>query len=316
MVFLADAIVDGIPALRLVRQPTLPAPSPVAPQSFMVPHLWCRYPSWSLTCGAAILHGPSPVVPLSFMVPPLWCRYPSWSLPCGASILHGPSPVVPLSFMVSHLWCLYPSWSLTCGASILHGPSPVVPLSFMVPHLWCLYPSWSLTCGAAILHGPSPVVPLSFMVPHLWCLYPSWSLTCGAAILHGPSPVVPLSFMVLRSPGAAQRTSHPLPNSQTSEPFHGFNPYGFPHSGDLHHTSRSPPPWALQVDDDVYLNVERLLQATRQWDAIGAGYIGCMKHGDTYDDPDARWYEPQHEIIGPTYFLHAFGSIYALVGAM
>jgi hypothetical protein len=45
-----------------------------------------------------------------------------------------------------------------------------------------------------------------------------------------------------------------------------------------------------------------------------AGYVGCMKHGSTWTRPGTRWYEPQHLLVGPTYYLHAYGSIYALSG--
>ena len=37
-----------------------------------------------------------------------------------------------------------------------------------------------------------------------------------------------------------------------------------------------------------------------------------MKHGVTWTQPGTRWYEPAHLLIGPTYYLHAYGSIYAL----
>ncbi len=45
-----------------------------------------------------------------------------------------------------------------------------------------------------------------------------------------------------------------------------------------------------------------------------AGYVGCMKHGVTWTQPGTRWFEPAHLLIGATYYLHAYGSIYALSG--
>ncbi len=38
-----------------------------------------------------------------------------------------------------------------------------------------------------------------------------------------------------------------------------------------------------------------------------AGYVGCMKHGVVRTDPASRWFEPQHLLLGPTYYLHAYG---------
>lgn len=72
------------------------------------------------------------------------------------------------------------------------------------------------------------------------------------------------------------------------------------------------------MDDDVYLNPLRLLAASRQWDRMnnGAGvqYVGCMKHGYPWRQPGTRWYEPQHLLVGYTYWLHAYGSLYAIAG--
>lgn len=39
------------------------------------------------------------------------------------------------------------------------------------------------------------------------------------------------------------------------------------------------------MDDDVYLNTARLLDAARQWDKMGAQYVGCMKHGVVWRQP-------------------------------
>ncbi|GMH38302.1 hypothetical protein BSKO_06186 [Bryopsis sp. KO-2023] len=70
--------------------------------------------------------------------------------------------------------------------------------------------------------------------------------------------------------------------------------------------------WYMKVDDDVYLMVERVLLAAKQWAKMGAGYIGCMKHGPVLQNEGNRWYEPQHLLIGKEYYLHAYGSIYVL----
>lgn len=70
----------------------------------------------------------------------------------------------------------------------------------------------------------------------------------------------------------------------------------------------------LKLDDDVYLNPMRLLAASRQWDSMHAQYVGCMKHGLPFKQPHHRWYEPAHLLVGYTYWLHAYGSIYAIAG--
>ncbi|PNH08278.1 putative beta-1,3-galactosyltransferase 14, partial [Tetrabaena socialis] len=70
--------------------------------------------------------------------------------------------------------------------------------------------------------------------------------------------------------------------------------------------------WIVKADDDVYLVPQRLPAAAVQWERMGAGYVGCMKRGKVWTEAGARWYEPQHLLLGPTYFMHAYGSAYAL----
>ena len=72
------------------------------------------------------------------------------------------------------------------------------------------------------------------------------------------------------------------------------------------------PDWVVKVDDDVYYMIERTLLAMKQWDKMGATYVGCMKHGHVWTTEDSRWYEPQHLLFGSDYYLHAYGSIYAM----
>lgn len=70
--------------------------------------------------------------------------------------------------------------------------------------------------------------------------------------------------------------------------------------------------WVVKIDDDVYLIVDRLHLAQRQWREMSAGYIGCIKHGYVWEEEGSRWYEPKHLLIGKEYYLHAYGSIYVL----
>jgi hypothetical protein len=70
----------------------------------------------------------------------------------------------------------------------------------------------------------------------------------------------------------------------------------------------------LKLDDDVYLNPSRLLAASAQWGRMGAQYLGCMKHGYPLRTPGTKWYEPAHLLVGANYWLHTYGSIYAISG--
>jgi hypothetical protein len=56
--------------------------------------------------------------------------------------------------------------------------------------------------------------------------------------------------------------------------------------------------WVVKVDDDVYLMPSRLLLAQEQWGRMGAGYIGCMKHGAVWTRSGTRWFEPDSLLLG------------------
>lgn len=72
--------------------------------------------------------------------------------------------------------------------------------------------------------------------------------------------------------------------------------------------------WIVKLDDDVYLIPPRLAAATSQWDAMGAEYIGCMKHGDVHTDVDHKWFEPTWKLLPRRAHMNAYGSIYAVSG--
>jgi Galactosyltransferase len=72
--------------------------------------------------------------------------------------------------------------------------------------------------------------------------------------------------------------------------------------------------WVVKMDDDVYLNPQRLRLVMKQWNAMRAEYIGCMKHGVVHHDPSSKWFEPAGLLIGPEYHMNAFGSIYVASG--
>ena len=46
---------------------------------------------------------------------------------------------------------------------------------------------------------------------------------------------------------------------------------------------------ALQVDDDVYLRLDRLPVAAAQWAHAGVDYVGCFKTGGIVKSPQWRW---------------------------
>lgn len=82
-------------------------------------------------------------------------------------------------------------------------------------------------------------------------------------------------------------------------------------------TERYEPQYILKVDDDVFLRLDRLPHAARQWSEAGADYVGCFKTGAIMTSPRWRWYEPQHALLGGgSYFAHCWGSAYAVSGGV
>jgi galactosylxylosylprotein 3-beta-galactosyltransferase len=73
--------------------------------------------------------------------------------------------------------------------------------------------------------------------------------------------------------------------------------------------------YIVKADDDVYLRLDRVPAAVRQWAARGADYVGCMKMGPIFKSKSMRWYEPQHAVLGDhSYFTHCWGTLYVLSG--
>jgi Galactosyltransferase len=72
--------------------------------------------------------------------------------------------------------------------------------------------------------------------------------------------------------------------------------------------------WVVKVDDDVYLAVHQMPAALAQWQAAKAHYVGCMKNGAVFGNNDSKWFEPLWTLIGPEYYMHAWGSAYVLSG--
>ncbi|CAL0310676.1 unnamed protein product [Lupinus luteus] len=68
----------------------------------------------------------------------------------------------------------------------------------------------------------------------------------------------------------------------------------------------------VKADDDIYLRPDRLSLLLATDRSHRQTYIGCMKKGPVFTDPKLKWYEPQSNLLGTEYFLHAYGPIYAL----
>ena len=82
-------------------------------------------------------------------------------------------------------------------------------------------------------------------------------------------------------------------------------------------TARYNTNFILKIDDDVYLNPQRLRLAALQWAAMPAEYIGCFHKGPVLgqkDDRDSKWFEPSGDLLGKEYHLNAFGSAYVVSG--
>ncbi|GLU18079.1 hypothetical protein SLE2022_343990 [Rubroshorea leprosula] len=68
----------------------------------------------------------------------------------------------------------------------------------------------------------------------------------------------------------------------------------------------------VKADDDIYLRPDRLSLLLAKERPHTQTYLGCMKKGPVFTNPKLKWYEPQSNLLGTEYFLHAYGPIYAL----
>lgn len=68
----------------------------------------------------------------------------------------------------------------------------------------------------------------------------------------------------------------------------------------------------VKADDDIYLRPDRLSLLLAKERPHSQTYLGCMKKGPVFTDPHLKWYEPQSNLLGKEYFLHAYGPLYAL----
>ncbi|XXG90183.1 hypothetical protein AAC387_Pa12g2007 [Persea americana] len=68
----------------------------------------------------------------------------------------------------------------------------------------------------------------------------------------------------------------------------------------------------VKADDDIYLRPDRLSLLVAKERSHPLTYLGCMKKGPVFTNPNLKWYEPLSHLLGSEYFLHAYGPIYAL----
>ncbi|KAG9446591.1 hypothetical protein H6P81_012719 [Aristolochia fimbriata] len=68
----------------------------------------------------------------------------------------------------------------------------------------------------------------------------------------------------------------------------------------------------VKADDDIYLRPDRLSLLLSKERPHRQTYLGCMKKGPVFTDPNLKWYEPLSYLLGKEYFIHAYGPIYAL----
>ncbi|MQL94760.1 hypothetical protein Taro_027423 [Colocasia esculenta] len=74
----------------------------------------------------------------------------------------------------------------------------------------------------------------------------------------------------------------------------------------------------VKVNDDVYVNLDALGAMLAAHMDKPRVYIGCMKSGEVFSQPNHKWYEPDWWKFGDgkTYFRHASGEIYVISRAV
>uniref|UniRef100_A0A1D1XSL5 Hexosyltransferase n=1 Tax=Anthurium amnicola TaxID=1678845 RepID=A0A1D1XSL5_9ARAE len=73
-----------------------------------------------------------------------------------------------------------------------------------------------------------------------------------------------------------------------------------------------------KVNDDIYVNIDALGTMLASHLDKPRVYIGCMKSGEVFSQPNQKWYEPDWWKFGDgkSYFRHASGEIYFISQAM
>ncbi|KAL3331446.1 hypothetical protein AABB24_034991 [Solanum stoloniferum] len=73
-----------------------------------------------------------------------------------------------------------------------------------------------------------------------------------------------------------------------------------------------------KVNDNVYVNLDAIGAVLASYLDKPRAYIGCMKSGEVFSQPEQKWYEPEWWKFGDgkSYFRHASGEIFAISKAL
>ncbi|KAF7816736.1 hydroxyproline O-galactosyltransferase HPGT1 [Senna tora] len=73
-----------------------------------------------------------------------------------------------------------------------------------------------------------------------------------------------------------------------------------------------------KVNDDVYVNIDALGATLAAHLDKPRLYLGCMKSGEVFSEPNHKWYEPEWWKFGDkkSYFRHASGEMYVISRAL
>ncbi|XP_060206901.1 hydroxyproline O-galactosyltransferase HPGT1-like isoform X2 [Lycium barbarum] len=73
-----------------------------------------------------------------------------------------------------------------------------------------------------------------------------------------------------------------------------------------------------KVNDNVYVNLDAVGTVLASYLDKPRAYIGCMKSGEVFSQPEQKWYEPEWWKFGDgkSYFRHASGEIFAISKAL
>ncbi|XP_010671546.2 hydroxyproline O-galactosyltransferase HPGT1 isoform X1 [Beta vulgaris subsp. vulgaris] len=73
-----------------------------------------------------------------------------------------------------------------------------------------------------------------------------------------------------------------------------------------------------KVNDDVYINIDVLGNTLAAHVSDPRVYMGCMKSGEVFSEPNQKWYEPEWWKFGDgkSYFRHASGEIFVISQAL
>ncbi|KAF2564572.1 hypothetical protein F2Q70_00015122 [Brassica cretica] len=73
-----------------------------------------------------------------------------------------------------------------------------------------------------------------------------------------------------------------------------------------------------KANDNIYVNMDALGSTLAAHLGKPRAYIGCMKSGEVFSEPNQKWYEPEWWKFGDkkAYFRHAYGEMYVITNAL